>query len=362
MSLTTPDRMSKATERRTLSESQRRQAVQARDKTADGSFVYAVRTTGVYCRPSCGSCVARPENVVFYDTAQAAKSAGYRACKRCRPDEPSEADRSAALVARACAILAEAEEAPALGALSEAVGVSASHFHRTFKAVMGITPKAYINAERARRLRSSLGTGSSVTSAIYDAGYGSSSRFYERAQDRLGMTASVWRRGAAGVAIRFAVGQCSLGAILVAATDKGLCAVEFGDDPQALLRGLEDRFPKARLIGADERFERLVAEVVGAVEDPRKASSLPLDVRGTAFQERVWQALRAIPPGKRASYAEIALAIGAPKATRAVAQACGANPAAVAIPCHRVVRMDGGLGGYKWGVARKEALLAVEAA
>lgn len=362
MSLAAPDRTPTAAERGTLTENDRREAIHARDKTADGSFVYAVRTTGVYCRPSCGSRPARPENVVFYDTTRAAQAAGYRACKRCRPDEPDEIDRSAALVARACAAIAAAEEAPTLDGLSEALGVSASHLHRTFKAAMGITPKAYLDAERARRMRGSLEAGSSVTAAIYDAGYGSSSRFYERAQDRLGMTPSAWRRGAEGVAIRFAVGQCSLGAVLVAATERGVCAIEFGDDPGELVRGLQDRFAKARLIGGDEGFERLVAEVVGAVEDPRKASNLPLDVRGTAFQERVWQALRAIPFGRTASYAEIAAAIGAPASVRAVAQACGANPAAVAIPCHRVVRTDGALGGYRWGVARKEALLAREAA
>lgn len=347
---------------RTLAEGARWQALKAKDKAADGSFVYAVRTTGVYCRPSCGSRPARPENVAFYDTAEAAAAAGYRACKRCRPGEPSDAERRAALVARACAIIAEAEEPPTLDALSAAVGVSAFHFHRIFKAVMGITPKAYMNAERARRLREGLETESSVTAAIYGAGYGSSSRFYEGAQDRLGMTASAYRRGAKGVAIRFAVGQCSLGAILVAATERGICAIEFGDDPDALVRGLQDRFAKAQLIGADQRFEQLVAQVVGAVEDPKKAQALPLDVRGTAFQERVWIALRAIPVGRTASYAEIAARVGAPTARRAVAQACAANPAAVAIPCHRVVRTDGGLGGYRWGVARKEALLAREAA
>jgi AraC family transcriptional regulator of adaptative response/methylated-DNA-[protein]-cysteine methyltransferase len=338
------------------------QAVSARDKSADGHFFYAVRTTRIYCRPSCASRLARRENVEFFPDCTTAEAAGYRACKRCRPNTRGDASRYASVVARACRIIAEAEDAPTLDALASAVGVSTFHFHRIFKSEMGITPKAYINAERARRVREGLDGGASITAAIYDAGYSSSSRFYERAQDRLGMTASAYKQGANGVEIRFAVGQCSLGAILVAATERGICAIEFGDDPEILVHGLQDRFSKADLIGSDETFERLVAEVVGAVEAPEKAKTLPLDVRGTAFQERVWQALRAIPTGKTATYAEIAARIGQPTATRAVAQACAANPTAVAIPCHRVVRTGGGIGGYRWGVERKETLLGREGA
>ena len=346
----------------TATDATRWQAVQARDRSADGTFVYAVRTTGVYCQPSCASRQPRRENVTFYDTNAAAEGAGYRACKRCRPGAPARDDCDAARIARACALIADAATAPSLAELSAAAGVSPFHFHRLFKAVLGLTPKAYITAERARRLRQGLNSGSSITAAIYEAGYGSSSRFYERARGRLGMTASAYREGASGVQIRFAVGQCWLGAIIVAATDKGICAIALGDDPGELVRGLQDRFPNAQLTGADEGFEHLIAAVIGVVEEPRKAHNLPLDVQGTAFQERVWQALRAIPVAETATYAEIAQRIGKPAAHRAVANACGANPAAVAIPCHRAVRTDGGPGGYRWGIARKRALLEREKA
>jgi AraC family transcriptional regulator of adaptative response/methylated-DNA-[protein]-cysteine methyltransferase len=338
------------------------QAVIERDEGADGSFFYSVKTTGVVCRPSCRSRPPKRANVAFHATLAAALAAGFRPCKRCRPEAPDVARRRAGVVARACRLIADAETAPSLDALSAAVGVSPFHFHRMFKAVMGITPKAYIDAERTRKLRGELDSGASVTSAIYGAGYSSSSRFYEKADARLGMSARTYQAGGAGAEIRFAVGQCSLGAILIAATPRGICAIELGDDPQTLVHTLEDRFPKARVIGADRDFEQLVARVVGAVEAPAGTLDLPLDVRGTAFQERVWQALRAIPAGTTATYAEIAARIGQPSAVRAVAQACAANPAAIAIPCHRVVRTDGGLGGYRWGVERKDALLKREAA
>lgn len=351
------------------SDAARWRAVLERDGTADGQFVYAVRTTGVYCRPTCGARLAKRDNVSFHPTAIAAAAAGYRACRRCRPDAaraalagPDAADsRRSALVAEACAVIAAAEEPPSLKALSAAVGLSPYHFHRLFKAATGLTPKAFIDAERARRVTAGLDAGETVTAAIHGAGYGSTSRFYERGQLRLGMTAGAYRRGGEGAAIRFAVGNCTLGAILVAATERGVCRIALGDDPAELLRDFEDRFPNARLIGADRTFERLVGRVIAAVDDPATAQTLPLDVRGTAFQERVWQALRAIPAGTTATYADIAGAIGMPRATRAVANACGANPLAVAIPCHRVVRTDGGLGGYRWGIGRKRALLAREA-
>lgn len=336
------------------------QAVVERDTSSDGQFYYSVRTTGVVCKPSCPSRLPRRANVAFHATLPAALAMGFRPCKRCRPDAPDLDVRRAEVVARACRIIADSEEAPTLEILSAAVGLSPFHFHRMFRMVMGLTPKAYINAERAKKMRGELASGASVTAAIYGAGYGSSSRFYEHAGARLGMSASTYQTGGAGVEIRFAVGHCSLGPILVAATSRGICAIEFADDPNALVRALQDRFPKAELIGADRAFERLVAQVVGAVEAPEKAAALPLDVRGTAFQERVWQALRAIPAGQTATYAEIAGRIGQPRATRAVAQACAANPAALAIPCHRVVRADGGLGGYRWGVERKDALLRRE--
>jgi AraC family transcriptional regulator, regulatory protein of adaptative response / methylated-DNA-[protein]-cysteine methyltransferase len=338
------------------------EAVRSRNAAADGQFVYAVRSTGIFCMPSCASRPARPENVVFYAKAADAIAAGYRACKRCRPGEPSRDEGQSAMIKKACRIVIGSEDAPSLEALAKAVGMSPYHFHRIFKAKTGITPKSYVKAERAKRMRGHLAAGSSVTAAIYEAGYGSNSRFYETAQDRLGMTAKTFQRGGEGARIRFAVGQCSLGAILVAATDRGICSIEFDDDPGTLVRGLQDRFPKAELIGADRDFEKLVAQVVAAVEAPDRAAALPLDIQGTAFQERVWQALREIPLGKTATYADIARSIGAPSSMRAVANACGANPVAVAIPCHRVVRTDGSLGGYRWGVERKQTLLDREAA
>lgn len=334
-------------------------AVCARDRDADGRFVYAVRTTGVYCRPSCPSRRARRENVSFFAAPAAALAAGYRACKRCRPDGGD--DGRAALVTAACRYIEQAESAPSLAEVAAHVGLSSYHFHRLFKAGTGLTPRAYAAAHRGERVRRALARGSAVTDALYDAGYNSNGRFYAEAAGVLGMAPTAYRRGGADTAIRFAVGECSLGSILVAASPRGVCAILLGDDPEALLRDLEARFPRAQLLGGDGEFERLVATVVGFVEQPALGLDLPLDVRGTAFQQRVWQALRAIPAGATASYAEVAQRIGAPRAVRAVAQACAANALAVAIPCHRVVRNDGSLSGYRWGVERKRALLAREA-
>ena len=336
-------------------------AVVARDPKADGTFYYSVRSTGVYCRPSCAARAARPENVTFHETAAAAESAGFRPCRRCRPDQPALAERHAATVARLCRIIENAEEVPTLEALAQHAGMSTYHLHRLFKEVTGLTPKAYAAAHRARRMRQELGRSDTVTEAIYGAGYGSNGRFYEESDQVLGMTPTEYRSGGANTQIRFAIGECSLGSILVARSERGVCAISIGDDPDALARDLQDRFPQANLIGGDAEFEQLVAKVVGFVEAPRLGLDLPLDVRGTAFQQRVWQALREIPPGQTASYADIARRIGAPQSVRAVAQACGANALAVAIPCHRVVRHDGGLSGYRWGVERKRALLEREA-
>ncbi len=336
-------------------------AVVARDRTADGKFFYSVRTTGVYCRPSCAARAARPENVAFHATAEEARKAGFRPCRRCRPDQPALAQQHAAMVAGLCRLIEGAEEAPTLGQLAAHAGLSTYHLHRLFKEVTGLTPKAYAAANRARRVRKALSRSDTVTGAIYDAGYNSNGRFYESSNALLGMTPTDWRAGGAGADIRFAIGACALGAILVAQSAIGVCAIALGDDPDALARELQDQFPHARLIGGDADFERRVAEVVGFVEAPRLGLDLPLDLRGTAFQQRVWQALRDIPPGTTASYADIAQRIGAPKSVRAVAQACGANRLAVAIPCHRVVRSDGGLSGYRWGVERKSALLQREA-
>ncbi len=336
-------------------------AVKARDPAADGRFLYAVRTTGVYCRPSCPSRTPRRDNVSFHLTVADAERAGFRPCKRCRPDQPAPAARHAELVADLCRYIERAEQPPSLDELAHRANLSPYYLHRVFKAATGVTPRAYAAAQRAKRVRSRLAHGASVTEAIYDAGYNSNGRFYAESNDLLGMTPSRYRAGGAGTEIRFAVGQCSLGAILVAASERGVCAISLGEDADALTRDLQDRFPRATLLGADADFERLVAQVVGAVETPGAGLDLPLDVRGTAFQQRVWQALREIPVGHTASYSQIAERIGAPRSARAVAQACAANNLAVAIPCHRVVRNDGSLSGYRWGVARKQALLEREA-
>jgi AraC family transcriptional regulator of adaptative response/methylated-DNA-[protein]-cysteine methyltransferase len=338
-------------------------AVAARDASADGKFCYAVRSTGIYCRPSCAARLANPRNVEFFATSADAEQAGYRACKRCRPEAAGRRERQAALIAAACQAIDAADEAPPLADLARRAGLSPYHFHRVFKAMTGVTPKAYADARRGERVRRALGRpGASVTAALYDAGFNSSGRFYEAADGLLGMKPSDYRAGGANSEIRFAIGACSLGAILVAVSERGVCAIMLGDDPDALARELQDRFAQARLIGGDAQFERLVAVVVGFIEAPALGLDLPLDVRGTAFQRRVWEALRAIPAGKTASYAEIARRIGAPTSARAVAQACAANSIAVAIPCHRVVRNDGALSGYRWGVERKRALLSREEA
>jgi AraC family transcriptional regulator of adaptative response/methylated-DNA-[protein]-cysteine methyltransferase len=341
---------------------ERWQAVKRRDPAFDGQFLFAVRTTGVFCRPSCASRPAKRENVSFFSSVAEAEKAGYRACKRCRPDKLGAPDPQVQAVKRACERIETAEEAPKLAELAATAGLSPYHFHRVFKAITGVTPKAYAAETRARRAADKLRTAGTVTEAIYDAGFNSSSRFYEHTDARLGMTPGAVRRGGAGAVICFAVGEASLGAVLVAATDKGVCAILLGDDPEALVRDLQDRFPRAEFEGGNPEFERMVAEVVGLVEAPGQRLDLPLDIRGTAFQQKVWAALQAIPPGKTATYTEIARAIGQPTAVRAVAQACGANPLAVAIPCHRVVRADGDLSGYRWGVERKRKLIDREAA
>ncbi|HLH96547.1 MAG TPA: bifunctional DNA-binding transcriptional regulator/O6-methylguanine-DNA methyltransferase Ada [Xanthobacteraceae bacterium] len=333
-----------------------------RDRTADGQFWYSVASTGVYCRPSCPSRGANPKNVTLHDTLAAAKATGFRPCKRCNPDGASLEAENAALVAKACRLIEQSEEPLSLADLAAAVDLSPNYFHRMFKAVIGLTPKGYTEARRAERVRERLAQGQSVTTTVYDAGFNSTGRFYERTTRMLGMTPSKYRSGGVDEDIRFAVGQSSLGAILVASSQKGVAAILMGDDPEALLRDLQDRFPKARLIGGDADYERLVARVVGFVEAPKIGLDLPLDVRGTAFQQRVWQALAEIPPGKTMSYSDIARAIGAPKAVRAVAGACAANSIAVAIPCHRVVRNDGSASGYAWGIERKRALIEREAA
>jgi AraC family transcriptional regulator of adaptative response/methylated-DNA-[protein]-cysteine methyltransferase len=338
-------------------------SVVRREQAADGSFVYAVRTTGVFCRPSCPSRLAKAQNVALFLTCEAARQAGYRPCQRCKPEQAGLQAEHTAIVAEACRFIEAAEEVPSLEELAGKAGMSSSYFHRLFKARTGLTPKAYAHARRAERVRQELNNrAASVTSAIYGAGFNSNGRFYESVGEMLGMTPSDYRSGGNNAEIHFAIGECSLGSILVARSERGVCAILLGDDPDILARDLQDRFPRARLIGGDAGFEALVARVVGFVEAPSMGLDLPLDVRGTAFQQRVWQVLRQVPAGSTVSYAEVARRIGAPGSARAVAQACGANAIAVAIPCHRVVRNDGALSGYRWGVERKHALLRKEGA
>jgi AraC family transcriptional regulator of adaptative response/methylated-DNA-[protein]-cysteine methyltransferase len=350
------------------SDDERWRAVLRHDAEADGRFVYAVRTTGVYCRPSCAARRPRRENIEFHRTPREAERMGFRACRRCRPRDSSPHSAHAGAVSKACATIAAARagQPPDLRSLARTAGMSPSHFRRVFRALTGMTPKAYSVAHRTQRARDALSRRGRVTSAIYDAGFNSSARFYETASATLGMTPTAFRDGGTGETIRFAVGECSLGAVLVAATGRGVCSIALGDDPNALVHGLERRFPKAKIVGGDRGFERLVARVIALVEAPAAAGTaddqLPLDVRGTAFQHRVWQSLRTIPCGETRTYSDIARALGAPGATRAVAGACAANPVAVAIPCHRVVRTDGSMSGYRWGVERKAALLERERA
>ncbi|MBM3555202.1 MAG: bifunctional DNA-binding transcriptional regulator/O6-methylguanine-DNA methyltransferase Ada [Alphaproteobacteria bacterium] len=334
-------------------------ALARRDRAADGTFVYAVRTTGVYCRPSCASRRPRPENVRFFGTAEAARTAGFRPCKRCRPDQTA-VNGAAEAVAKACRLIREAEEEPDLAALARAVGLSPAHFQKLFKAELGLSPKRYAMALRKGNWRQALAVAPSVTEAIYDAGFGASSRAYA-ASDALGMAPSRYRAGAEGEVIRHAAAKTSLGPILVAATAKGVCMVEFGETAaaEALLRS---RFPKAEFRAADSHLGALVAEVVARIDRPGQGGALPLDIRGTAFQERVWRALGEIPLGGTVSYADLAADIGRPDAVRAVAGAVAANRLAVVVPCHRVLRNTGAISGYRWGVTRKRALLDRESA
>jgi AraC family transcriptional regulator of adaptative response/methylated-DNA-[protein]-cysteine methyltransferase len=336
-------------------------SVVARSAEADGSFFYSVRTTGVYCRPSCAARLPRPQNVRFHDSREDAERAGFRPCKRCKPDQPSLLEQHAAKVTEACRLIETSPRVPRLEELATRAGVSPFHFHRVFKSVTGLTPRAYAAAHRGERVRQELGRTRTVTAAIYESGYNSNGRFYGESQRVLGMTPTDYRAGGTNAEIRFAVGECSLGSILVAMSERGVCAILLGDDPDLLARELQDRLPRASLVGGDGGFETLVAKVVGFVEAPGLGLDLPLDVRGTAFQQRVWQALREIPAGSTVSYGELAERIGAPGSARAVGHACASNHLAVAIPCHRVVRNDGGLSGYRWGVERKRALLQREA-
>jgi AraC family transcriptional regulator of adaptative response/methylated-DNA-[protein]-cysteine methyltransferase len=336
------------------------QAVIGRADSAVGRFFYAVRSTGVYCRPNCGARRPLRENVSFYRSCAEAERAGYRACKRCRPNQPLLAQRHQQIISAACRAIEAGDKIPDLARLAETAQMSRYHFHRLFKTITGVTPKAYATAVRRRELTAGLLTEGSVTDALYGSGFNSSGSFYASSNRLLGMTPSQFRDQGQGETIRFAVGECSLGSLLVAATATGVCAIFLGDDPEALTQDLENRFRNATLVGADRDFEQLMAQVVSYIDVPTASVNLPLDIRGTAFQQQVWQALQEIPSGTTVNYSDLASRIGSPKACRAVAQACGANPVAVVIPCHRVVRRDGGLGGYRWGIERKRQLLARE--
>lgn len=328
-------------------------AVLRRDRSFDGRFVTGVLSTGIYCRPSCAARHPSRENVRFFADGPAARETGLRPCKRCLPDDVA---RDEAAMAKALNLL-RAEVPPALEELAEAVGYAPHHFHRLFKRATGVTPAAFARAERAKRAKAALTNEQRVTDAIYEAGYSGPSRFYEDTKGRLGMTPSAWKNGGAGAVIRWAVVPTSLGQMLVAATDKGICRLSFDEGEEALA----SRFPNAQIVPADATSEALIAGAVQAVENPSRMPDLPLDVAGTAFQEAVWQELRRIPIGETRTYADIAAAVGKPKAVRAAGSANGANNVAVLIPCHRVVRTDGSLGGYAYGLDRKRMLLEKEA-
>lgn len=343
-----------------VTDEQRWAAVVTRDRGADDQFYYSVATTGVYCRPSCGSRQPRRENVQFHLTTEAAEKAGFRSCKRCRPTAPDVVTQRVSAIEEACRALEAAQESPNLDQIAKAAGMSRFHFQRVFKEITGVAPHAYFAECRRKRVQVELERAKTVTEAIYGAGFNSNGRFYARSNQILGMTPTAFRSGGGHATIRFAVGECSLGSILVAATANGICAILLGDDADKLTQTLQKRFPAAELVGGDREFEQWMATVIGFIDHPAQGLNLPLDVQGTAFQQRVWRALSDIPAGSTASYDEIAKRIGAPKAVRAVAAACASNSIAVAIPCHRVVRKDGNLSGYRWGVERKRALLERE--
>src|SRR6516162_5660780 len=332
-------------------------ALEKRDASAAGQFLYGVRTTGVYCRPGCTSRRPLRKNTMFFETMAEAEAAGLRPCKRCRPADGSPAERHLAAVERACALLEKSDTVPSLGELADAAGISRFHFHRVFKQITGATPRDYARTHRLGRFAEKLDAGEPVTEAIYASGFGSSSRAYEAAPAALGMTPGTRRRGGSGETIRFVMVDTPLGWALVAATARGICMTALGDDRDSLGAALRQRFPAAELIAEDAGLKEWADRIVRFITAPDQNLDLPLDIRGTAFQARVWRALQKIPLGKTASYFEIAAVLGQPKAVRAVAQACAANKLALIVPCHRVIRSDGDLGGYRWGLERKRALL-----
>jgi AraC family transcriptional regulator of adaptative response/methylated-DNA-[protein]-cysteine methyltransferase len=339
---------------------QRWDALVARDQAAERAFFYGVKTTGVFCRPTCASRLPRRENVLFFETTQQAEQAGFRPCKRCRPTDPPEDNLHEQTIIAACKTIEEAENRPSLEDLAAAAGLSPFYFQRLFKKIVGVTPKQYFQEKRSSRVRENLREKERVTDAIYESGYASNSQFYSQAAGALGMKPSEYKQGGKGLPIAYALSQSYLGWVLVAATPTGICAIDFGEQPETLEIRLRQRFPEASLKKDEAAFAGWVAEVLSFLESPGRGLNLPLDIQGTAFQRQVWSALSSIPSGVTASYADIAVKIGSPTAVRAVAQACAANRIAVAIPCHRVIRSDGGLGGYRWGLERKRALLERE--
>ena len=344
----------------TLDDSARWQAVVAHDRGADGLFVYAVRSTGVYCRPSCASRRPRRDRVAFFDSATDAERGGYRACRRCRPNQGATADPWIEKIGRACAYLANVDGHPSLSTLAARLGGSPYHLQRNFKRIVGVTPREYAEACRLRKVKRRLREGGDVTAAVIDAGYGSNSRFYERAAPKLGMLPSIYRRGGAGMTIRYTIVDSPLGRLLVAATSRGVCAVAMAASDAELKRALAREYPAAEIAPDEGALARWTTRILAHLEGRQPRIDLPLDVQATAFQWQVWEALGAIPYGETRSYADVASAIGRPTAVRAVARACATNPVALAIPCHRVVPSGGGVGGYRWGVARKKALLERE--
>lgn len=344
------------------SDHERWAAVEARDTRADGQFVFAVVTTKIFCRPTCPARHAHRRNVLFFDTCAEAEAAGFRPCLRCHPTGPTPAERDAAAIARACRLIESSDELPDLDTLAATAGLSRFHFHRLFKKNLGVTPRQYTVAHRTTRVRSGLRKTTTVTEAIYSAGFNSSSRFYENSTQTLGMTPRDYKSGGQGHTIRYGTTRSPLGMLLVAGTEHGICSVILGDDSAAVEQELRTFFPQASLEKADQDFRDALKELVRHLNDPSQPANLPLDIRGTAFQQRVWQALREIPAGETASYSEVARRIGHPAAVRAVARACATNRIAIVIPCHRVIGLKGSLTGYRWGVSRKKQLLAQEAA
>lgn len=336
------------------------QEVKNKNANADDRFVYAVKTTGIYCRPSCSAKMAKPQNIAFFDSWQDAEAAHYRPCKRCHPNDESITSKYERLIIKACRLIEQQGDIK-LSDLAVDIGLSPSFFHRNFKKITGVTPKQYSVAVKMKNVQRQLvSPDTTITETIYNSGFNSGSRFYATTNQSLGMTPTAFRQGGTDIAIQFAIAQCSLGHLLVALSTKGVCAIMLGDDPAVLLNSLQDRFPKAELRGGEANFDQIVAQVIALVEHPNTPFNLPLDIRGTAFQQQVWSALQTIPVGTTINYTQLATMIGHPKSVRAVANACAQNAIAVAIPCHRVVKLNGDISGYRWGIERKKALLARE--